>query len=158
MRVLTLSNMPAARAVIRCVLDRVGGVDVCEFDDPRLAAAATKTTIIDCAIIDCPAREEDGITFVRQLRKRECHRDIPTIFFSSDSSPARHEALARDGVTDAMARPIVPWLLYSRCARLLRSQAVVAEAKARVRTLEVQLTWALAALDDREHELVMRGY
>lgn len=159
MHVLIIGERADARMVLRRVLERLNmGLCLHEFDDPNAAMAFTESTPPDGVLIDSLGDGAEALEFVTRFRVRTSHRDVPMVVFAAVDHSAVREAALRAGLIDIVVKPIVPRLLFTRCESLLQYRREAMLVRKHNASLEDRLAWALRNLDERERELVLRGY
>ena len=89
--VLIVDDDPAARAVVRRVLERDSWI-VSEADNGRRALESVGRSVPDLIVLDLMMPEMDGFEFVTELRRSEAGRRIPVVVVTAKEITAEDHA------------------------------------------------------------------
>jgi two-component system chemotaxis response regulator CheY len=96
--------------IIKTILRGFGAVKVFEAKDPDDAFVFLSRDSIDIVVLDYVMGEEDGVAFLRRLRRdpKSPAPMIPVIMLTAHSEKARVEAARDVGVNEFCSKPITP--------------------------------------------------
>ena len=103
--VLVVEDDPTTITLLSRLLDREG----CEVTTARNlteAAAAMSAVVPDVAVVDVYLGEEDGLTFVRQLRARD--PEIGIMVISAEDTDTLVRKAIDSGADNFLSKPIAP--------------------------------------------------
>ena len=113
---LVVDDNPFMRSIIRHILKILGARDIFEASDGKEGYEVAQQIIPDIALVDWVMEPEDGLKFVKKIRRAE---DSPNPFMPlimvSGYSEQRHVLTARDaGVNEFVVKPLSATSLFAR--------------------------------------------
>jgi serine/threonine protein kinase len=99
LRVLVVDDSAAARAHVRGVLAGLGLNDVTESGDGAEAAALLEKQTFDLVVTDYNMPRLDGRGLIEFIRRRSAIPSVPVILTTTETDPARLEAVRKLGVS-----------------------------------------------------------
>lgn len=159
MRALIVDDQASSRSILRCVLEKAGGMElhIRDFGDPAAAIAFAQGSQLDIVIVDYRMPGMDGLEFTRRLRRQRQHSGVPILIVSAMHDSALRAEAIEAGALDLIQKPITPRLFTLRCKSILSMRRDAGLMRDANLALKKQLAWALKSLDARERELVLRG-
>jgi CheY-like chemotaxis protein len=121
--VLVVEDVRATRVIVRAILRSFGIVDVVEASDGQEALAVLRQRHIDVVISDLCMEPMDGVEFTRRLRtpRNGLNPYVPVLMVSGHTDLAHVKDAIAAGVTEFLAKPIIPANLESRLLSIVRS-------------------------------------
>lgn len=128
-RFLVVDDNDASVQIVRTVLKALGVKEVAATATLTRALQKLETEKTDIVILDLLLGEQDGLEFLRSIR-REDHRHafLPVLVLSAYTDKERVEAARDAGATEVCAKPISPAELYRKLVTM------IAEPRAFVRS------------------------
>lgn len=124
--------------------------------DPIEALWRLSQADVDMVILDYMMPAMDGHEFLAEARKMAHMRDVPIIMVTAaDERSIRHKALDL-GATDFIAKPVDVQEVRSRMSNFLEMRRNALKLKDRNTWLAEEVRKATRAIQDREHELIVR--
>lgn len=116
MKALLVDDSLLSRKIQKIVLEEIGVTDILEASDGRDALVKLEASGYDVDIIltDWNMPSMDGLTFIRELRKREQARDLPVIVVSSEGDHNKVVYALRNGANSYVAKPFRKSVLARR--------------------------------------------
>jgi serine/threonine protein kinase/DNA-binding response OmpR family regulator len=99
LRVLLVDDSAAARAHVRGVLAGLGLNDIIESGDGAAAAALLEKQTFDLVVTDYNMPRLDGRGLIEFIRRRSAIPSVPVILTTTETDPARLEAVRQLGVS-----------------------------------------------------------
>ena len=115
--------MRATRVIVRTILRSFGINDVVEAADGQEALSVLGQRHIDVVISDLCMEPMDGVEFTRRLRtpRNGLNPYVPVLMVSGHTEVARVRDAIAAGVTEFLAKPIIPANLEARLLAIVRS-------------------------------------
>ena len=95
------------------------GYDVTEAGDGQDALDRVTASAFDAILTDQNMPRMDGLTFIREFRKRPEGSAVPIVFLSTESEGALKESAREAGATGWMTKPFDQAKLLSVMSRLV---------------------------------------
>jgi CheY-like chemotaxis protein len=131
-RVLLAEDHPTNRLVVELML-RAGEVDLVSVENGAQAIEASREQDFDCILMDMEMPVMDGLTAIREIRRREgVQGSAPvTIFALSAHTSEDHKQLSSAAGADGhLTKPIHPDALLKALGQALASRGAVTAAPA----------------------------
>jgi two-component system chemotaxis response regulator CheY len=130
--VLLVEDVRATRVIVRAILRTFGIFDVVEAADGREALAVLGQRHIDVVITDLCMEPMDGVEFTRRLRtpRNGLNPYVPVLMVSGHTEVAKVKEAIAAGITEFLAKPIVPASLESRLLTIVRTPKKKVSSKA----------------------------
>lgn len=121
--VLIVEDVRATRVIVRTALRSFGIYDVVEAADGQEALAVLGQRHIDVVITDLVMEPMDGVEFTRRLRtpRNGLNPYVPVLMVSAHTDVAHVKDAIAAGVTEFLAKPIVPANLEARLLAVVRN-------------------------------------
>jgi CheY-like chemotaxis protein len=121
--VLVVEDVRATRVIVRTILRSFGINDVVEAADGQEALSVLGQRHIDVVISDLCMEPMDGVEFTRRLRtpRNGLNPYVPVLMVSGHTEVARVRDAIAAGVTEFLAKPIIPANLEARLLAIVRS-------------------------------------
>ncbi len=155
--VLIVDDETTGRTISSKIVEQVAdNIIVVPFDNPMDALVWLDDHHPDLIITDYRMPGMDGIAFIKQVRSRQEHEDIPIMMITVVSEQAiRHEALDA-GATAFLTRPIDQVECRTSCRNLLKLHEQQMIVQDRADWLERQVELATEKVVAREKETLLR--
>lgn len=117
-RVLYVDDDPMLRALVRLLLEKMGGLVVEDGGDPERVVSQARAFGPDVILLDVNLPGQAGTDVLASLRAEPDLRSVPVIFVTAGAGPedeARYCALGAAGV---IAKPFSPATLLARVRAL----------------------------------------
>lgn len=105
--ILTVDDSASVRMAIRLALTGAG-YQVAEAGDGAEALARIDATRFDLVITDLNMPRMDGLTMIRELRRRPSGAGVPVIFITTESDDAMKAQAKAAGATGWLVKPFQP--------------------------------------------------
>jgi CheY-like chemotaxis protein len=121
--VLVVEDVRATRVIVRAILRSFGIADVVEASDGQEALTVLSQRHIDVVITDLCMEPMDGVEFTRRLRtpRNGLNPYVPVLMVSGHTDLAHVKDAIAAGVTEFLAKPIIPANLESRLLSIVRT-------------------------------------
>jgi two-component system chemotaxis response regulator CheY len=121
--VLLVEDVRATRMIVRTILRAFGIYDVVEAADGQEALTVLGQRHIDVVITDLCMEPIDGVEFTRRLRRPRngLNPYVPVLMVSAHTEVLRVKEAIAAGVTEFLAKPLVPAVLESRLLAIVRT-------------------------------------
>ncbi len=155
--VLIVDDETTGRTISSKIVEQVAdNIIVVPFDNPVSALAWLDDHHPDLIITDYRMPGMDGITFIKQVRSKPQHEDIPIMMITVVSEQEiRYEALDA-GATAFLTRPIDQVECRTSCRNLLKLHEQQMIVQDRADWLERQVELATGKIVAREKETLLR--
>jgi two-component system, chemotaxis family, chemotaxis protein CheY len=117
-RILIVDDSPSVRRMVALTL-RGAGYDVTEAGDGQDALDRVAAGRFDAILTDQNMPRMDGLTFIREVRKRPDAQGVPIVFLSTESEGALKDGAREAGATGWMTKPFDQAKLLSVMARVV---------------------------------------
>ena len=117
-RILIVDDSPSVRRIVALTL-RGAGYDVTEAGDGQDALDRVAAGRFDAILTDQNMPRMDGLTFIREVRKRPDVQGVPIVFLSTESEGALKDSARAAGATGWMTKPFDQAKLLSVMSRLV---------------------------------------
>ncbi len=117
-RILIVDDSPSLRRMVALTL-KGAGYDVTEAGDGQDALDRVTAGTFDAILTDQNMPRMDGLTFIREFRKRPEGSAVPIVFLSTESEGALKESAREAGATGWMTKPFDQARLLSVMSRLV---------------------------------------
>ena len=117
-RILIVDDSPSLRRMVALTL-KGAGYDVTEAGDGQDALDRVTASAFDAILTDQNVPRMDGLTFIREFRKRPEGSAVPIVFLSTESEGALKESAREAGATGWMTKPFDQAKLLSVMSRLV---------------------------------------
>lgn len=155
MRVLVVEDDDlVACGVKQCLLQAGYTADLA--NSAEAAELSLKTETFDLAVVDIGLPGLDGLSFIRQLRKRE--NPIPVLVLSARASMEDTIKGLDVGADDYIAKPFRLPELVARIRALIRRSNAISDASLRHGPLVMNTSTREATLDDQSLDLTNREW
>lgn len=121
-RILIVDDSNSMRGIIRSALAD-GGLDVIEATNGRDALTTLDRQMVDVIITDVNMPVMDGITLVREIRRRPANRRTPVLILTTECDAEIKQAGKAAGATGWIVKPFNPQQLRQVIAKVLPPQA-----------------------------------
>jgi two-component system chemotaxis response regulator CheY len=130
--VLLVEDVRATRVIVRTILRSFGIYDVVEAADGQEALAVLGQRHIDVVITDLCMEPMDGVEFTRRLRtpRNGLNPYVPVLMVSGHTEILKIKEAIAAGITEFLAKPIVPASLESRLLAIVRAPKKRVSSKA----------------------------
>lgn len=156
MQVVVLDDTPLNLALMRSLVDRLGGARALPFEAPRDALAWCQGNEPDLIILDYMMPEMDGLEFLRRIRADRDRDSLPILMVTaSHEREVRYQALDL-GANDFLTKPIDGHEFSARVRNMLKLREAHLATQQRAEVLAAEVRKATAAIVDRERETVTR--
>ncbi len=121
--VLVVEDVRATRVIVRTILRSFGIHDVVDAADGQEALGILAQRHIDVVITDLCMEPMDGVEFTRRLRtpRNGLNPYVPVLMVSGHTDLAHVKDAIAAGVTEFLAKPIIPANLESRLLSIVRT-------------------------------------
>jgi two-component system chemotaxis response regulator CheY len=122
-KILVVDDSQMVRVILKrwLVQLKVLEADVIEAGNGEIALRAFEKCPIDAVITDWSMPLMDGLTLVKEIRKRSLL--IPIIMITSEADRDRVTAAVQSGVSDYLVKPFTPGALRDKLSLLLNTIA-----------------------------------
>lgn len=127
-RILIVDDSNSMRGIIRNALAE-GGLEVVEATNGRDALAMLDRQTVDAIITDVNMPVMDGITLVKEIRRRPANGRTPVLILTTECDAEMKQAGKAAGATGWIVKPFNPQQLRQVIAKVLPPAAVEAKAK-----------------------------
>lgn len=117
-RVLIVDDSNSMRGFIRAALAE-GGLDLIEATNGQDALAALDGHTVDLIITDVNMPVMDGITLVKEIRRRQDNRRTPVLILTTECDAEMKQAGKAAGATGWIVKPFNPQQLRQVIAKVL---------------------------------------
>ncbi len=124
--------------------------------DPQEALDACRLSVPDMIVVDFMMPKLDGHQYVEAIRRLPGGRDIPIVMITAAADRTVRQKALELGVTDFLTKPVDPSEAKVRFSNLLALRRSHLELRDRNRLLAGEVNRAIAAVADREQELILR--
>lgn len=121
-RILIVDDSNSMRGIIRSALTD-GGHDVIEAANGQDALVALDRHSVDVIITDMNMPVMDGITLVKEIRRRPTNRSTPVLILTTECDAAMKQAGKAAGATGWIVKPFNPQQLRQVITKVLPLQA-----------------------------------
>ncbi|HEX2561107.1 PAS domain-containing hybrid sensor histidine kinase/response regulator [Phenylobacterium sp.] len=125
LRVLLAEDHPTNQKVVQLILEPLG-VELHVVENGALAVSAFNPGGFDLVLMDMQMPVMDGLTAVREIRRREARAgaaSVPIAMLTANASPEHRQAAEAAGADTHVAKPITPESLIAGIAAALSPQA-----------------------------------
>ncbi len=107
MRVLTVDDSRTILAMLHHTLSNAG-FEVLQAEDGQQGLDVLKNQDVDVVITDINMPVMDGITFIKELRKKPKNKATPVLILTTESSQSKKEEGRSAGATGWIVKPFDP--------------------------------------------------
>ena len=111
-RILCVDDSKTMRDMVQFTL-KSAGFDVVEAEDGVKALAASESGRFDLVITDINMPNMDGVTLVRELRRRSGFKTTPILILTTEGGDDKKAAGREAGATGWIVKPFAPDKLIS---------------------------------------------
>ncbi len=122
-RILIVDDSNSMRGMIRSALADGGGIEVIEAVNGRDALTALDQHTVDVIITDMNMPVMDGMTLVKEIRRRPTNRSTPVLILTTECDAAMKQAGKAAGATGWIVKPFNPQQLRQVITKVLPLQA-----------------------------------
>jgi two-component system, chemotaxis family, chemotaxis protein CheY len=119
-KILVIDDSASLRQALSIAL-KVAGYEVIEAEDGQQALERLEDDRVHLAICDVNMPVMDGITFVKEVKKRPNHRFLPIIMLTTESSESYKLEGQKAGARAWMVKPFHPEQILNAVAKLIRA-------------------------------------
>jgi two-component system chemotaxis response regulator CheY len=116
--ILTVDDSASLRMAIRIALSGAG-YQVSEAADGVEGLAKAEATRFDMIVTDLNMPRMDGLSMIRELRKRPAQAGVPIIFLTTESDGEMKAEARAAGATGWLVKPFVPDQLVKIARKVL---------------------------------------
>ena len=117
-RILAVDDSPSMRQLVKLALSS-GGHEVDVANDGVEALQVAEKQQFDVVITDVNMPNMDGISLVRELRRRTNYRFVPLLMLTTESTSERKQQGKEAGATGWLVKPFDPERLLSIVTKVL---------------------------------------
>ncbi len=117
-KIMVIDDSASLREVVSIAL-RAAGYEVTEAADGKDALAKLDASKINLVICDVNMPVMDGITFVREVKKRPEYRFLPVMMLTTESRESRKEEGQRAGAKAWVVKPFRPDQILNAVTKLM---------------------------------------
>lgn len=117
-KIIVIDDSASLRQVVSIAL-RGAGYEVIEAEDGQDALERLEHERVHLAICDVNMPVMDGITFVREIKKRPDHRFLPIIMLTTESRESRKQEGQMAGARAWVVKPFRPEQILNAVAKLI---------------------------------------
>lgn len=117
-RILVIDDSASLRQVVGITLKNAG-YEVLEAGDGAQALARLDGSRVHLAICDVNMPVMDGITFVREAKKRPAYRFMPIVMLTTESRESRKQEGQAAGAKAWVVKPFRPEQMLAAVSRLV---------------------------------------
>jgi two-component system chemotaxis response regulator CheY len=134
MKVLIVDDSFPARAVLKSIVERLGGNEILEAPDGRKALEVLRAHAyeFDLVLLDWMLPHLPGIEVARELSGHPRGRRVPLVMVTAESDPARVAEAFYAGATNYVVKPFTPETIRRKIAEVTSLKHL--EATAAIRT------------------------
>ena len=121
MRVLVCDDDAGTRLIIKNLLSRKLGCEVVESADGAEGLTTLAAGQFDLAIVDINMPNLDGIQFVEAVFRAPRLKHLPIVMLTADRREEVVRRLVALGVSDYVAKPLVPAIAIAKLDRILNA-------------------------------------
>ena len=119
-RVLVVEDHEASVQIVRALLSAIGVKDIVTERTCATALARLDHDKVDIAILDRMLADEDGLDFLRAIRRQDSrHAFLPVLVLSAYTDKGRVESARDAGATEVCAKPVSPVEVYRRLMSMI---------------------------------------
>ncbi len=158
MKIVLLDDDEINNLLLTEALREIEGVEIRAFTSPAEAASFVETcpSEIGLAFTDYDMPGMTGLDFVRRVRAMAGFQHVPIVMVTSvDQRDVRREAFEA-GATEFLRKPIDALEVRARATNLLALNAARREQEDRATWLAREVAKAVAVIETREREIVVR--
>lgn len=156
MLVAIIDDTPLNLTVMEMLVGRVGACHAMCFTDPLVALEWCEHNEPDLVIVDYMMPGVDGLEFIRRIRARRDHDDLPILMVTANHERrTRYDAL-ECGANDFLTKPIDPHEFEPRVRNMLKLRKAHLATLDRAASLADAVREATAEIRARERETVTR--
>ena len=123
-RILVAEDEPISQEVVRFLLDEAG-LQVEVADDGAQALEKASQGNFALIVMDMQMPDMDGLEATRAIRALPGCEDLPIVALTANAFDEDRERCLEAGMTDFMAKPITPKVLYATVLRGLEQLSLV---------------------------------
>ncbi len=117
-KVLVIDDSASLREVVSIAL-KAAGYEVTEAADGKDALAKLDSNKVNLVICDVNMPVMDGITFVKEVKKRPEYRFLPVMMLTTESRESRKEEGQRAGAKAWVVKPFRPDQILNAVSKLM---------------------------------------
>jgi two-component system chemotaxis response regulator CheY len=117
--ILIVDDSESIREVVKFTLENEGH-EVLVGDDGTDAVKFLDGRNIDLVITDLHMPEMDGITLIKEIRKKDAYQRIPILFLTTESQASKKMEAKEAGATGWILKPFVPAKLIAAVNKVIR--------------------------------------
>lgn len=156
MKVAIIDDTPLNLAVMEKLVARHEGCTPLPFADARAGLRWCLDNEPDLIIVDYMMPELDGLEFIRRVRERHDHDDVPILMVTADHERStRYDAL-HAGANDFLTKPVDRHEFTPRVQNMLRLRQAHLATRRRADELAERVREATAEICQRERETIIR--
>ena len=122
MRVLVVDDSGTMRTIQKRCLDKLGITEFAEAADGIEALRVLETTLIDLVLTDWNMPNMDGLTLLKEIRKR--NTKIPVFMITTEGERNRVVEAIQAGVSDYLVKPFTPDALKQKLEKWVNLPAM----------------------------------
>jgi two-component system chemotaxis response regulator CheY len=119
-KILVIDDSASLRQAVSSAL-MGAGYEVIEAEDGQQALERLEGDRVHLAICDVNMPVMDGITFVKEVKKRPDHRFLPIIMLTTESRESYKQEGQKAGAKAWMVKPFHPEQILNAVAKLIRA-------------------------------------
>ena len=117
-KILVIDDSASLRQVVSIAL-KGAGYEVIEAEDGQQALKRLDNNRVHLAICDVNMPVMDGITFVKEVKKRSDHRFLPIIMLTTESRESRKQEGQMAGAKAWVVKPFRPEQILNAVSKLI---------------------------------------
>ncbi|MDH4189748.1 MAG: response regulator [Betaproteobacteria bacterium] len=117
-KIMVIDDSASLREVVSIAL-KAAGYDVTEAVDGQDALAKLDGNKVNLVICDVNMPVMDGITFVKEIKKRADYRFVPVMMLTTESRESRKEEGQRAGAKAWVVKPFRPEQILHAVSKLM---------------------------------------
>jgi two-component system chemotaxis response regulator CheY len=117
-KIMVIDDSASLREVVSIAL-KAAGYEVTEAADGKDALAKLDGNKINLVICDVNMPVMDGITFVKEIKKRPDYRFVPVMMLTTESRESRKEEGQRAGAKAWVVKPFRPEQILHAVSKLM---------------------------------------
>lgn len=118
-RILVVDDSVLMRQMIRVTLSSAGYQVLEATDGHEALELASRYGVVDLVITDVNMPNVDGLSLVRELRRRREYQNVPILILTTDSSASAKPKAKTEGASGWITKPFNSDKLLSTLTRLL---------------------------------------